>query len=90
MPWSWPTNAALTAVASSRWPRRLPTSGSPIRACGAGSPERPSTPASGPALSSDEDRELVELRRRNRVLETGNEILKRAAAYFAQENVLPK
>ena len=43
-----------------------------------------------PGLSTDEDRELVELRRRNRVLETGNEILKRAAAYFARENVLPK
>ena len=41
-------------------------------------------------LSSAEREELVRLRREKRVLELENEILKRAAAYFAKENVLPK
>jgi transposase len=41
-------------------------------------------------LSGDEKRELAELRKKARRLEVENEILKRAAAYFARENVLPK
>lgn len=41
-------------------------------------------------LSSREREELVELRREARTLKLENEILKRAAAYFARENVLPK
>ncbi len=41
-------------------------------------------------LSSNERDELVELRRDLRVAKMENEILKRAAAYFARENVLPK
>jgi transposase len=43
-----------------------------------------------PGLTTGERKELAELRRQNRRLEMENEILKRAAAYFAQENVLPK
>ena len=41
-------------------------------------------------LSTSERAELVKLRRENRTLAMENEILKRAAAYFAKENVLPK
>ena len=41
-------------------------------------------------LTTKERAELVELRRKTRTLEMENEILKRAAAYFAKENVLPK
>ena len=43
-----------------------------------------------PGLSSVERAELVALRRKNRVLEMEVEILKRASAYFARENILPK
>lgn len=45
---------------------------------------------SSPRLTSDEKTELAELRREKRRLEIENEILKRAAAYFARDNILPK
>ena len=41
-------------------------------------------------LTTDERAELVKLRRDKRVLEMEVEILKRASAYFARENILPK
>lgn len=41
-------------------------------------------------LTSAERKELVDLRRANRVQAMEIEILKRASAYFARENVLPK
>lgn len=41
-------------------------------------------------LSTQEREELARLRRENRRLEMEIEILKRASAYFARENVLPK
>lgn len=41
-------------------------------------------------LTSAEKEELSQLRRDKRRLELEVEILKRAAAYFARENILPK
>ena len=41
-------------------------------------------------LTTAEQSEIVQLRRDKRRLEMENEILKRASAYFARENVLPK
>lgn len=41
-------------------------------------------------LTTEERAELVKLRREKRTLEMEVEILKRAAAYFAKENVVPK
>jgi transposase len=41
-------------------------------------------------LTTAEREELTQLRRELRVAKMENEILKRAAAYFAKENVLPK
>ena len=41
-------------------------------------------------VSSDDQAELVGLRRELRVAKMENEILKRAAAFFAKENMLPK
>lgn len=43
-----------------------------------------------PGVSSADREELALLRREIRRLEMENEILKRAAAFFAKENVLPK
>ncbi len=41
-------------------------------------------------ISTGDREELVRLRRELRVAKMENEILKRAAAFFAQENILPK
>ena len=43
-----------------------------------------------PGVTQDEHAELVQLRRELRVAKMENEILRRAAAFFAKENVLPK
>jgi len=42
-----------------------------------------------PGLTKTEREELVRLRRENRVLKMERDLLSRAAAFFAQENVLP-
>lgn len=42
-----------------------------------------------PGVTKAEREELVRLRRENRVLRMERDLLSRAAAFFAQENVLP-
>lgn len=42
-----------------------------------------------PGLTRAEREELVKLRRENRVLRMERDLLSRAAAFFAQENLLP-
>ena len=49
----------------------------------------PATADRGGGNSTEESAELRELRRRNKLLEQENEILRRATAYFARD-VLPK
>ncbi|WP_159839803.1 hypothetical protein [Nocardia sp. CY41] len=41
-------------------------------------------------VTTAERKDLVELRRKTRQFELENEVLRKAAAYFARENVLPK
>jgi transposase-like protein len=43
-----------------------------------------------PGLTKGEREELVRLRRENRTLRMERDLLSRAAAFFAQENVLPR
>lgn len=43
-----------------------------------------------PGMTTEERGELARLRRENRVLKMERELLSRAAAFFASENVLPK
>jgi transposase len=43
-----------------------------------------------PGLTKNEREELVRLRRENRALRMERDLLSRAAAFFAQENVLPR
>jgi transposase len=43
-----------------------------------------------PGVTRQESEELRELKKRNRLLEQENEVLRRAAAYLSQANISPK
>src|SRR4051794_2278954 len=81
---------ALTPAGTSRSRGSWRIWGSPSPACAAGSSRTTwDTGRRSDGLTGDERKELAELRRRNRMPEMEMEVLERASAYFARENVLP-
>ncbi len=82
--WSWP------GPGSTRSRRSRVTWGSPSRACAGWIKADDIETGRAEGLTRDERAELVQLRRQTRVQAMEIEILKRASALFARENVLPK
>jgi transposase-like protein len=82
--WTWP------GYRRSLSPRSPRTWGSASRVCAAGWVQADVDNGHKEGLTKDQRAELVRLRREKRVPEMVGEILKRATAYFARENVLPK
>lgn len=84
MLWSWP------GPGRGRSPISPTIFGSQSRVCAAGLRQVDVDSGRVEDLTSNERAELVRLRRETRVQAMEIEILKRASAFFARENVLPR
>ncbi|VEP40551.1 hypothetical protein TLA_TLA_01811 [Tessaracoccus lapidicaptus] len=67
--------------------RSRPTSGSPSHVCATGCAPLASTTGLKPGTTATENAELREAKKRIRLLEQENEVLRRAAAYLSQANL---
>ncbi len=81
MSWQWPARARLRSTRSRR------TSGSPRAAWHNWMKRADVEDGHRPGVTEKQSAEVRELKKRNRLLEQENEVLRRAAAYLSQANL---